>query len=446
MSDPSRIEDLAQRVADGLADEAMIAELEALMREGASARITYLQTLQLHQDLERKAARNTLNAGTLSQEPVLLDLPANASTGSSRRWAIVGVAAALAMSVAAFFMWPSDQSSVGEMVQVTQSEWLGSRPGKSLEEGQRLQLVSGSVELRLASGVRVVLEGKTDAVLRNAMAISLNDGQLFAAVPSQAHGFRVTTPGIDVVDHGTQFGVRVGETGAAVHVFDGEVEIEQKSEARKNQTLTTAQAARFDPQGVLEDWIVPDYEGFAAPRLAPGVVSTSQAVHWFEDPPSTFGFTQGSRVALVLERTNVLLEQPMDVTFDRHKTGTNSAYDTHHKVLGAGIRVDSYLMHFNPREKGNSPDGSVYFDRPIIGVIARGDQLMASDAILGRTDFAYPSEARRGLEGDSDALDVINMERDQMSVRFSASDTSIDQVRILLEARSLTPLQPRTGN
>ena len=445
MSDPSRVEDLAQRVADGLADEAMIAELEALMREDASARITYLQTLQLHQDMERKAARNTLNAGTLSQEPVLLDLPANAPTGSSRRWAIVGVAAALAMSVAAFFMWPSDQS-IGEMVQVTQSEWLGSRPGKSLEEGQRLQLASGSVELRLASGVRVVLDGKTDAVLRNAMAISLNEGQLFAAVPSQAHGFRVTTPGIDVVDHGTQFGVRVGETGAAVHVFDGEVEIEQKSEARKNQTLTTAQAARFDPQGVLEDWIVPDYEGFAAPRLAPGVVSTSKAVHWFENPPPTFGFTQGSQVALVLERTNVLLEQPIDVTFDRHKTGTNSAYDTHRKVLGAGIRVDSYLMHFNPREKGNSPDGSVYFDRPIIGVIARGDQLMASDAILGRTDFAYPAEARRGLEGDSDALDVINMERDQMSVRFSASDTSIDQVRILLEARSLTPLQPRTGN
>ena len=45
MSDPSRVEDLAQRVADGLADEAMIAELEALMREDASARITYLQTL-----------------------------------------------------------------------------------------------------------------------------------------------------------------------------------------------------------------------------------------------------------------------------------------------------------------------------------------------------------------------------------------------------------------
>jgi len=445
MSYPSRIDDLAQRVADGLANEAMIAELEALMREDASARITYLQTLQLHQDLERKAARNTLNTGTSSNEPVLSELPMELPSGSSRRWAIVGVAAALAMSVAAFFMWPSDQS-IGEMVQVTQSEWLGSRPGKSLEEGQRLQLASGSVELRLASGVRVVLDGKTDAVLRNAMAISLNGGQLFAAVPSQAHGFRVTTPGIDVVDHGTQFGVRVGETGAAVHVFDGEVEIEQKSEAWKNQTLTTAQAARFDPQGVLEDWIVPDYEGFAAPRLAPGVVSTSKAVHWFENPPSTFGFTQGSQVALVLERTNVLLEQPIDVTFDRHKTGTNSAYDTHRKVLGAGIRVDSYLMHFKPREKGNSPDGSVYFDRPIIGVIARGDQLMASDAILGRTDFAYPAEARRGLEGDSDALDVINMERDQMSVRFSASDTSIDQVRILLEARSLTPLQPRTGN
>ena len=57
MSDLSRVEDLAQRVADGLADEAEFAELEGLMEEDRESRILYLKTQQIHQDLERKSAR-----------------------------------------------------------------------------------------------------------------------------------------------------------------------------------------------------------------------------------------------------------------------------------------------------------------------------------------------------------------------------------------------------
>ena len=90
MSDLSRVEDLAQRVADGLADEAMIAELGALMREDASARIICLQTLQLHQDLERKAAR-----GTLSEEPARVDLPMELPVTSSRHTGPVLAAASV---------------------------------------------------------------------------------------------------------------------------------------------------------------------------------------------------------------------------------------------------------------------------------------------------------------------------------------------------------------
>lgn len=453
MSELTRIEDLAQRVADGLADEAMIAELEALMHEDPSARVIYLQTLQLHQDLERKSA-----GGALSGEHTEMDAPIQfpAPPVRRRRGTLLAAAAALILSAVGAWVWFAGSNRIGEMVEVSNAQWQGRPPAGKLNPGRRLQLGSGSVELRLVSGVRVVLQGQTDVVLRSAMEIELNDGQLFAEVPDNAHGFRVTTPGLDVIDRGTQFGVRVGANGADVHVFDGEVEVESETQAQAKRTLTTAQAAHFTPKGKLENWVAPDYEGFGAPVLAPGVISTTEAVHWFAVPPSTFGFTEGDsapitsvrdrrgKVALVLERRNVLLEQPLDVTFDRHKRGTNSAYDTHVKVLEAGTRVDSYLMHFNPSERlGRGPSGGVQFDRPIIGVIARGDQLRASDAILGLPELVYPDETGRGLEGDSDVLDVIKMEGDQMGVAFSGQETGLDQVRILLESRSPTLLQPQ---
>ena len=445
MSELSRVEDLAQRVADGLADEAVIAELEALMLEDASARGIYVQTLQLHQDLERKCAR-----GTLGGEGAKLDAPIDFPLARPRRLSPLLAVAAVLMLGVVVWLWLVGRGggeSVGEVVEVSEAVWVGKPPQSDLRPGQRLRLASGSVELRLVSGVRVVLRDEVDLVLGDAMEITLHDGQLFADVPANARGFRVTTPGLEVIDLGTQFGVRVDASGADVHVFEGEVEVEPGTGALGKQTLTTAQAARFDPQGNLEDWIAPDYQGFSAPLLAPGVVSTSKAVHWFENPPSTFGFTEGQTVALVLERRNVLLEQPLDITFDRHKRGTNSAYDSHRQVLDAGIRVDSYLMHFNPREPtGKGPGGGVQFDRPIVGVIARGDQLRASDALLGLPELAYPDASTRGLEGRSEALDVFRMERDQLWIAFSGAEQGLDQVRVLLEARSPKLLQPRDSS
>ena len=444
MSDLSRVEDLAQRVADGLADEAEFAELEGLMEEDRESRILYLKTQQIHQDLERKSARGTL--GT-DREPAEHDepigLPLAASSLRFRRivWIVTAAAAVLALF---FGVWFAGSNEIGELVEVSKAQWQGRPPSEKLNRGRRLQLGLGSVELRLVSGVRVVLQGETDVVLRSAMEIELNNGQLFADVPDNAHGFRVTTSGMDVIDLGTQFGVRIGATGADVHVFEGEVEVESEDKSQAKRTLTTAQAAHFNPRGQLKNWVALDYEGFGAPVLTPGVISTTEAVHWFADPPSSFGFTEADSVALVLERRNVLLEQPLDVTFDRHKRGTNSAYDTHVKVLEAGTRVDSYLMHFNPSVRlGKGPGGGVQFDRPIIGVIARGDQLRSSDAILGLPELAYPDETRRGLEGDSEALDVIRMEGDQMGVAFSGQETGLDQVRILIESRSPTLLQPQ---
>ena len=81
MSDLSRVEDLAQRVADGFVEEAEFAELEGLMKEDRESRILYLKTQQIHQDLERKSAR-----GTLGSEATGETIPLNSfgSSGSDR--------------------------------------------------------------------------------------------------------------------------------------------------------------------------------------------------------------------------------------------------------------------------------------------------------------------------------------------------------------------------
>ena len=123
MSDLSRVEDLAQRVADGLADEAEFAELEGLMEEDRESRILYLKTQQLHQDLERKSARGTLGSERTGENETI-EFPV---VSSRLLGPILAVAASL-IAVIAAWMWLADQGEVDEVADPTwQSfpDWTG---------------------------------------------------------------------------------------------------------------------------------------------------------------------------------------------------------------------------------------------------------------------------------------------------------------------------------
>ncbi len=51
-------------------------------------------------------------------------------------------------------------------------------------------------------------------------------GQMRVHVPPHARGFKLMTPDAKVVDLGTEFGLKVSDSGKSdVHVFDGEVEV-----------------------------------------------------------------------------------------------------------------------------------------------------------------------------------------------------------------------------
>ena len=90
--------------------------------------------------------------------------------------------------------------------------------------GGEYYLREGMVEIRLRSGVLVVLESPVRFGLGGENFMRLDVGRLVADVPKGAEGFRVVTPESEVVDYGTRFGVKVSaDRGSEVLVFDGEI-------------------------------------------------------------------------------------------------------------------------------------------------------------------------------------------------------------------------------
>ena len=69
-------------------------------------------------------------------------------------------------------------------------------------------------------------EGPAEIELKAIDRIACRSGKLRARVPPSARGFRVDSPAVDLVDLGTEFGMRVvpGQK-SEVHVFDGKVEL-----------------------------------------------------------------------------------------------------------------------------------------------------------------------------------------------------------------------------
>ena len=106
------------------------------------------------------------------------------------------------------------------------------RPGAALWQGQSVSLASGLAEIEFGSGATILLEGPAQLVFDGPGAGNLVSGRLTAQVPTEAHGFVVQTPGVTVVDLGTEFGVLVASDGTTeAHVFKGEVEVAPEAES-----------------------------------------------------------------------------------------------------------------------------------------------------------------------------------------------------------------------
>lgn len=90
-----------------------------------------------------------------------------------------------------------------------------------------LGLESGSVVVRLETGVELTLVGPAKVDVRDGMHVYLGEGQLLANVPHWATGFTVRTRELEVYDLGTVFCVQVNERASDVFVLKGSVQVNE---------------------------------------------------------------------------------------------------------------------------------------------------------------------------------------------------------------------------
>lgn len=238
-------------------------QLEDLLRTSPAARRHYLDYAALHADLfgaVRVARVHDRLVGVLDDEHQELR---GRHTLPPTRTIVVTAVLALATAAAVLLMLsprsseiaktspdnereipisaeeqPSDEFAqwpglVARISRVDAVEWTqGTRvfaESDLVTAGTSVSLASGRVEIEFRQGAVVVLEGPAHLIAENANAASLLRGKLAAVAPPWATGFRVDTPGVDVVDHGTEFAMNVtGEGSDAqvnVVVTEGEVEV-----------------------------------------------------------------------------------------------------------------------------------------------------------------------------------------------------------------------------
>ncbi len=263
-----RVRELAQRVADGLADEEAMAELDMLLRATPAARRSYLDMMALHFDLDRRAATGALSTAEHRRplEP-------------QRFFRIVLAVAALVIIGLGAWWVARAGAPVATIVKSSGDAWRGGALGGAvIRDGQAFDVLSGLIELETTEGVRLVIEGPWSGRFRGPQAIELASGKIFAEVPERARGFTVATPAGRAVDLGTRFAVEASGDGATtqIHVFEGRV-VAAMDGIGVSEELATGEAVLLDkavaamrPTAFIDERFVqvvgPFYEPFTAGR------------------------------------------------------------------------------------------------------------------------------------------------------------------------------------
>lgn len=110
--------------------------------------------------------------------------------------------------------------------------------------------------------------------------------------------------------------------------------------------------------------------------------------------------------------------------------------------LSVPVRADSWFLHMDKVGTAGAKAyaGSITFDRPILGVIARRADLNASDALLGAAGTLYPSSGSlaNAREFELGRHEWFRLSADMKTLEFSDRVSNrMDQIRILTEAEAV---------
>lgn len=259
VSFPSReFDDAVAAVCHGGASDEQMRALNVLLRQHSAARDEYILRLEIHSRLASEPdlfgwANHNLNEVTLADQRITLPQGVTCAHAPrrARHWKLAGLGtlaacvAVFAVGLTAIRIWrPAEQTeatskAVAMLDRAVNARWDQSgespRLAAPLEPG-RLQLKSGLAQVVFYSGARIVIEGPTDLEIISASEAACRGGRLMAEVPSQARGFRIRTPQMDVTDLGGSFGLDVKDRREELQVFEGTVGL-QSTATKEKQTL-----------------------------------------------------------------------------------------------------------------------------------------------------------------------------------------------------------------
>jgi hypothetical protein len=292
---PAELRPLLEALCNESITDEQVRRLEELVVNDPEAAAGYVQYMSFFADLSKFFAGQTHNPEQTLRALACAGWPAAnehaaepARPRRSRRWVriglvgLTGLAACLLVAVGLASRRTVDgnptnrpeptDDTVAVLLQMHRAEWepgsLSVQVGSPLPAG-RLALKSGLARVQFYSGTSVVLEGPAEFQLLSRTEAYCTAGRVRATVPPQAAGFTISTPAMEVIDRGTEFGLFVGERATEVHVFQGRVELHTPT---GDQELTTNQGVTRSGNGPLTP-IVPDSAAF----VTAGELSTRSA-------------------------------------------------------------------------------------------------------------------------------------------------------------------------
>jgi hypothetical protein len=174
--------------------------------------------------------------------------------------------------------------AVAMMSSAIDVQWSSNTTSKadnaSILIGEPLKIDSGTIELELSAGTKLVIEGPADWSVDGRNSVSLRSGKLLASVPEQAIGFTVETPTVTVVDLGTEFAIQVDTTGQTdVEVITGKVDIRYELLPQSDHSIQTVRmiagnAKRFSREAADDRIAVTD----VAPKMRNSPAKKSLAI------------------------------------------------------------------------------------------------------------------------------------------------------------------------
>jgi hypothetical protein len=233
-------------------------QFEGYLQTHQEARTLYRQAMAMEMDLEDIFEKSTEQAQNITE----MTAPA---AKSNSKWVLIAALLLFALLPFALIQieLPKRKSNLPDYVTkesfaiITEAESVYKDLSDHKIEPYRvvgrekIAFKSGKVRLEYYNGAIVELVGPCEYYVQSADRSFLNQGTVSAKVTPESQGFKIFSPGVSLVDLGTEFSLNVDEEKQThVHVFEGEAEVSllnQRGETVRSENVLSKNGYSLNP-------------------------------------------------------------------------------------------------------------------------------------------------------------------------------------------------------